>query len=337
MQRANGRCVSLTLLFTEAVLSSGLLLSGCGGSSKPVVNNGPTPSVSQPGSGGSGSGGSSASPGGSSSGGSGGSGSSSGTGGSAGSGSGSGSGSGGSGNSASSISGAVINAVTGAPITGKVAVALESGFGDPTVVMSTTADAQGHFRFDNVTPAGNAWLIAVSARGADGSLFAVTYLVSGGTPISFGLSGDRITAGTDVGTITMMPSPSGKLSSLIISQNASGTAQDVNVTLDPLRTFTFDRDVAVPWLDAPPQVSTQAGNSGCSGEQVSCARYDATVPTANVWWSAYNHNGNQFKFYDGPNDYSFIYKAFSKSTGAPDCDPPMPDGPGRVKFVNCVP
>ena len=360
MHRASARLSSISLLFTAAIVASGLLLSGCGGSSNNTASNTPPAASSspQPGSGGSGgaanSGGSSSggsgsngsSGGGSASGGSG-SGSGSGAGNSGGSGSGgtNGSGSGGSGNSATSISGTVLNAQTDAPVNGTVVVALESGPSDYTVAMSTSADAQGHFRFDNVTPTDYPWLIAVSAKSSDGTVFAPTYLVSGNS-LAWSSPGDQIKAGTDVGTITVMSSPTTKLTYTVTSQNSASEAQDVNVTGDPLSSFTFDRFIAVPWLTSAPTFATHAGDPACANQPESCATLSITVPTARVWWAVYDHNGNQFKPWGTPNNFKLTFSATSEKTGAQDCNPSTQPGysgnldspsPSAVHFQGCTP
>lgn len=238
-----------------------------------------------------------------------------------------------------------MNGVTGAPVTGKVVVALESGFGDPKVVMTTTADANGHFEFDNVTPADNEWMLAVAARSSDNSLFAVTYLVDT-NEASSSQRGDRIAAGTNVGTITVMPSTTTDLKATVTSQNADGGTQNVNITVEALRTFTFDRNVQVPWLDAPPQFSTLA-NEHCDIQGASCGDFDLRVPSARIWWAVYDHNGNKFQQFTAPNMYSVLISAFSQSTGAPDCNPSTVErvfldsasgqGTPHVDFTNCTP
>jgi hypothetical protein len=234
--------------------------------------------------------------------------------------------------------------MTGAPVTGKAVVALESEFGDPKIVMSTTADAQGHFQFDNVTPADNAWMLAVAARSSDNSLFAITYLVSGGFSNQ---QGDKILAGTDVGTITLMPSPTVDLQGTVTSQSSSGDAQNVNITIDPLRTFSLDRNIQVPWLDAPPTTSTLQNEDNCDVQGASCAAFDIRVPSGRAWWAVYNHNGNRFQQFSAPLNYSFFVNAFSQSTAAPDCNPSTQErvildsnwgqGPIRLHFTSCTP
>src|SRR5690242_16743133 len=280
-------------LLSTVVLSSALLLTGCGstGASTTAANNPSNPTVppSQSGSGGSGGSSGSSTPGGSSGGTGSGTGSSSGSNtgsgssgsGGAGGGSTSGSGSGTGSSSPGSISGTVINATTGAPVTGKVVVGLESGFGDPTILRTVSADAQGHFRFDSVEPAENGWMIAVSASSSDGNLFAVSYLVSAGPPINQSSQGDQIVVGTDVGNIAVFPSAATTLTGTVTSQDSAGASQDVEIATDPLRTFTFDRNIQVPWLNVPTPFSTSATKTGCSS-QGSCGSYQLQVPSGIV-------------------------------------------------------
>lgn len=340
---------SLSLL-SAAVLGSALLLIGCGstGSSTTAANNPSNPTLppSQAGSGGSGGSSGSATSGGSSGG------TGSGTGSSAGSTSGSGTSgsdgatggtsSGAGSSSSSSISGTVINAMTGAPVTGKAVVALESGFGDPQILRTVTADAQGHFSFDSVEPAANGWMIAVSASSSDGSLFAVSYLVSAGAPVNQSSQGEQIVAGTDVGNIAVFPSATQTLTAVVTSQDSSGADQDVEVAINPLRTFTFDRNVQVPWLNVPTPFSTSATTPGCDS-QGSCGMSQLQVPSGTVEWSVYDHNGNHFHPFAAPNNYSLLINAHSKSTGDPTCNPhtleavPQNSNFANAHFTNCTP
>ena len=234
-----------------------------------------------------------------------------------------------------------MNGLTGAPVTGTAVIGLESGFGDPVIVSTTTADAQGHFQFPSVSPAENGWMLAVSARSADGSLFAVSYLISAGPPVNQSSQGDQIVAGTDVGNISVFPSATTSLTGTVTSQNSAGAPQDVNVAINPLRTFTFDRNVQVPWINVPAQVGTSADNSGCNSPGA-CATYHLQVPSANVEWAVYNHSGNQFQPFSAPNNYSVLLFALSQSTGDPDCNPSSLEArPGsssfEAHFVNCGP
>ena len=341
-------------LLNAAVLASALLLTGCGstGSSTTAANNPSTPttSPSQAGSGGSGASSGSSTPG-SSSGGTGSgtgsasgsnTGSASGGSGGAGGGSTSGSGSGTGSSSPGSISGTVINAMTGAPVTGKVVVGLESGFGDPTILRTVSADAQGHFRFDSVEPAANGWMIAVSASSSDGSLFAVSYLVSAGPPVNQSSQGDQIVAGTDVGNIAVFPSATKALTVIVTSQDSTGASQDIEVAVNPLRTFTFDRNVQVPWVNVPTPFSTSATTTGCDS-QGSCGMQQLQVASGTVEWAVYDHNGNHFQPFTAPNNYSLLVNAHSKSTGDPTCNPhtleaiPRDSSFADAHFTSCMP
>ena len=314
-----------SFLFIIVLVSLGLLLIGCGANSS--TNNSaantpsasPTPSSAQPGPG---------------------------------SGSGStGGNTGGSGSSSTSISGTVVNSQTNAPVSGTVAVALEGANpSDFTIMAQTTADAEGHFHFDNVQPSprGWGWVVAVAAKSTDGTLFAPTLLLPANSLVATS-NGDTIEPGIDVGTITLMPSPAGTIHATIESQDAAGMPQDVNVSTDSLRTFTFDRHYEVPFLSAPPQFATRAGDPSCDGATASCTTFSMTLPSANVWYALYSHNGNQFKSFGHPDDYSSLLTAHS-TTGATDCNPPTREGflrfdsdpptttpPSPISFQNCVP
>ena len=74
----------------------------------------------------------------------------------------------------------------------------------------------------------------------------------------------------------VMPSTTMDLKATVTSQNANGGAQNVNITVAALRTFTFDRNVQVPWLDAPVQFSTLA-NEHCDIQEASCGDFDLRV------------------------------------------------------------
>jgi hypothetical protein len=323
----------LSYLSVIALVGSGLLLSGCGGTSPSTTNSATSPSSV------------SATPSGSPTG------SGSNSGGSGTSGGSTGGTTGGSGDSATSISGTIVNSQTGAPVNGTVAVGLEGANpSDFTIMAQTTADAQGHFVFNDVQPSprGWGWTIAVAAESSDGTMFAQTLLVSHN--LVSGGSGDAIEPGTDVGTITLSPSPSGKIEGTVFSDNSSGAGQSVNVTIDPLRTFTFDRHFSVPWLSGAPQFTTKNDDLACAGESSACSTFVLTVPTARVWVAIFNHTGNQFQSVTGGgNDYSAIFNATSPGNGTPDCNPSSaehffmgPDASGNssnnlVHFQSCTP
>ena len=297
--------------------------TGCGGgSSKSAANTQsgmPTPSASQPGAGSGGSG--SASGGTSNPGNSGGSSGGSSSAGSSGSGGSSGGSGAGGGNSATSISGTILNSQTGVPVSGTVAVALEGA--DPSdfsIFAQTIADAQGQFRFDNVVPSphGWGWTIGVSAKSSDGTLFAPTLLVSATIA---GRSGDAIEPGTDVGAITLVPSPTGTIRGNIFSQNVDGMPQSVNVLIDPMWGFALDRNFTIPWIDGAPKFTTHDSDPACGTQGYACSVYTITMPTANVWLATYDRNGNQFHTSGTPVSYKADFNASSVKTGASDCLP----------------
>jgi hypothetical protein len=140
-----------------------------------------------------------------------------------------------------------------------------------------TADAQGQFSFDSVEPAANGWMIAVSASSSDGSLFAVSYLVSAGAPVNQSSQGDQIVAGTDVGNIAVFPSAARTLTAVVTSQDSTGADQDIEVAINPLRTSTFDRNVQLPRLNVPTPFATSATTPGCDS-QGSCGMAHCRCP-----------------------------------------------------------
>jgi hypothetical protein len=255
-----------------------------------------------------------------------------------------------SGNSSTSISGTIVNSQTGAPVTGTVAVALEGA--DPSdfaIMAQTTADAQGHFRFDNVQPSprGWGWTIGVSAKSSDGTLFTPTLLVSHNQVN--GSSGDAIEPGTDVGVITLIASPTGTVRGSISSQDSAGGPQSVDVSIDPLHVFVLDREFSVPWINGAPKVTTQAGGPGCGTQTGACATFTITLPTANASVALYDHTGNQFHTNGTGESYSAVFSASSTITGAADCNPSSIErefggfgpsrelGPIEAQFQSCTP
>jgi hypothetical protein len=207
-------------------------------------------------------------------------------------------------------------------VNGTVAVALEGApLSDFTIMAQTTADAQGHFRFDNVQPSpkGWGWTIGVSARSADGTLFAPALLVSHN--VANGSTGDAIEPGTDAGTITLIASPTGTIRSSIFSQNPAGLPQSVKVSIDPMRVFVLDRHFSVPWIDGAPAFTTHDGDPACGTQSDACSLYTITLPTANAWVAIFDRSGNQFHTNGTGESYSAAFNATSTTTGAADCNP----------------
>ena len=307
-------------LFGQSLLFAiAISLIGCGGTASNPINNGqpsmPTTSATPPatGSGGGSNSGSTSSGGGANSGS--GAGSGSGT-------SGGGSGTTTSGNSSTAISGTIVNSQTGVPVSGTVAVALEGApLSDFVIMAQTTADAQGHFRFDDVQPSprGWGWTIGVSARSSDGTLFTPTLLVSHN--VANGSTGDAIEPGTDVGTITVVPSPTGTIRGSVFSQSSEGAPQSINVSVDPMRVFVLDRHFSVPWIDGAPKFTTHNGDPACGTQTDACSSFTITLPTANAWIAIYDQTGNQFHTNTTGESYSATFNASSTATGAQDCNP----------------
>ncbi|HKT24348.1 MAG TPA: carboxypeptidase-like regulatory domain-containing protein [Terriglobales bacterium] len=301
---------SLSCLSALVVLGLASIIVGCGATAPKGSNNSQPPAPSASGSQPS-AGGSSASSGPAA-------GTGSGSGSSSSSGSSNGGSSGGS-DSSSSITGTVVNSQTGAPVNGTVAVALEGANpSDFSIAMQTTADAQGHFRFDNVgpSPRGWGWTIAVSARSSDGTLFAPALLVSHNIANS---GGDAIEPGTNAGTISLVASPKGTVHGNMFSQDSAGQSQSVSVVIAPVNVFVLDREFAVPWVDSPPKFTTN--DSSCGTQSDACAPYAITLPTANAWVALFDHGGNQFRTSGTGESYSALFSASSIASGTPDCNP----------------
>jgi hypothetical protein len=241
-----------------------------------------------------------------------------------------------------------VDAQTNAPINGSVVVALEQQTpSDYTIVTTSTADENGHFRFDNVSPAQNNYALMVSAKSSNGTLFAPTLLISGNS--AFISRGEQITVGSDVGTITVQPSPSGTITGTVSSSNAANAGQEVNVVFNQLATFNMDREFRIAWPGTSPQVTTHQADPQCGNQSGACSQFTLTVPTAHVWWAVFDHNGNSFTS-SGENEiYSLDVSALSTTTSQPVCEPSnqfvhagtMTQG-GQVSgvnlhFQNCTP
>ena len=228
----------------------------------------------------------------------------------------------GTGSGSNSISGTVLDAQTNTAIDGTVNVILEGApGGDPQVIMQTTADAQGHFQFDNLPDISSDKIvaIAVTASGSNGTFYTPALLISGAPP--FG-TGDKITPGTDVGTIPLQhSSTSGFMDGTVSSSDGNSNPVAVRVSANLMTTFTLDRVFPVALPIPAQEFQTDTRVNSCGDGHGACAAYTFEVPTDRLQRAFYGRDGYSFAAAsEGPN-YAPVFSAFSLSTGEPDCSP----------------
>jgi hypothetical protein len=229
------------------------------------------------------------------------------------------------------ITGRVVDQ-SGAPIAGNVVVALERPGGDFSIFMQTTADAHGHFRFNNV-PAfqsngtTNNYAIMVAARaahdpgtapGSPGSFYSPALLLSGNGV--FG-PGDPIVPGTDVGTITLFFTGQGDVSGSVTSTDSTQKIPvPIHVKFAPSRIFTLDFFFEYPWIGAPPELTTKPGASCPAG--TACGNFDFfPIPTSPVEQAVFSKAGYTFLASQTSPNFQFNLNAFSLLNGQPECNP----------------
>ena len=232
----------------------------------------------------------------------------------------------------SAITGRIVDP-SGVPVVGTVVVALEKGPGDFSIFMETTADASGHFRFNNVPvfPTSgqetNAYAIMVAARaahdpgtapGSPGSFYAPALLLSGNG--SFG-PGDPIQPGTDVGTIRLNFTSQGDMEITATSTDSSGTVPvPIQVKIAPMRIFTLDFLFDYPWLGKAPTFNTAPGASCSAGTACGGITLDV-VPESPVEEAVFSKAGNTFSPSQTAPNFELPLHAFSLLNGQPDCNP----------------
>jgi hypothetical protein len=221
---------------------------------------------------------------------------------------------------------------TGQPIAGTVVVALEKPGGDFSTFMQTTADAQGHFRFNNVPAFAsngttNNYAIMVAARaahdpgtapGSPGSFYTPALLLSGNGV--FG-PGDPIVPGTDVGTIALRFTSQGDIEGNVTSTDPTGKIPiPVRVKFAPMRIFTLDFLFDYPWIGTPPSLSTTLNSSCPAG--TACASFIVDpVPTSPVEQAVFSKAGYTFNPSETAANFELPLNAFSALNGKPDCNP----------------
>jgi hypothetical protein len=190
------------------------------------------------------------------------------------------------------------------------------------VVAQTTADSQGHFQFNDLPASFDSnriVSITVSASASDGTMYTPALLVSGAPP--FG-SGDKITAGTDVGTIPLQrSSTSGFMDGTVSSSDANGHPVGVRVAANVMTTFTLDRVFPVALPIPSQEFQTDPRVISCGDGKGACAAYTFEVPTDRLQRAFYSRSGSTFAADNNAANYGPVFSAFSLSTGEPTCSP----------------
>jgi hypothetical protein len=207
---------------------------------------------------------------------------------------------------------------------GTVLVSLESGGGDLHIIKQTSADAQGNFRFDNVT-ANSVGGIMVTARaahdpgtapGLPGSYYAPALLFSGQT--IFAPGGDSIEPGTNVGTVQLRFSGQGLLAGNVTSTDSTQKIPvPIHATLGPLAIFTRDFEFDYPLIPTPPAFNTKPGVSCPAG--TACGTYQFAIPTDALEEAVFSKSGNTFAPTQSGANFIIPVNSFSLLNGKPDC------------------
>lgn len=243
-----------------------------------------------------------------------------------------------------SISGNLVDALSGSPIGGRGVVSLEQndsaagGNGVDRVLLSTLADASGNFTLCPV-PAGNYDLVAAAATSAGGQ-YAPTLLA--GVPAGASLGALALYAGVGVnanpGTAQLAATSAGGGVDLRVSALAS----------IPRGTQTFV--ITVPLPQQPAATLSLATASGPSCSAAACASALIALPALNASFAQFQPSGALHVVANTttPALYSFDFQAFAPGSGGqPDCSPAeqtsgviaiAPNGavtPPAIAFSNC--
>ena len=229
----------------------------------------------------------------------------------------------------SGIGGQVVDSLTKAPIAGNVIVAIEQtdGAGVDRILMQTTADSQGNFRFCPL-PTGT-FDVVVVALGAGNIPYNATAALN-------------VPNGSNLGTIPLVAevgatSPA-VLQGFVTAKTATGGAT-ADVSLAALQSITLSgggtRQLNIPLQNAPATALTPAVTStglisisdsaNCpTGSPVgaNCAQYTLVVPASNPSVGAFLAGGITYSAPAG-GDVLFTVDAQTAplSDGTPDCAP----------------
>ena len=199
----------------------------------------------------------------------------------------------------SGVSGQVIDAVTKTPITGNVLVAIEQpdSTGVDRIMMETTADANGNFRFCPL-PTGTFDIVAV-AVGANNLPYNATVALN-------------IPNGTNLGTIPLQPETGATAPATLqgfVTATTGTAAASVDVSVSALQQVSFGspavmRQVTIPLESIQATGTTSAvsstglisptTNTTCptgAPANTNCAQYTLVVPASNPSVGVFSSSG----------------------------------------------
>ncbi len=229
------------------------------------------------------------------------------------------------------IGGQVVDALTKAPINGNVLVAIEQpdGTGVDRIMMETTADSNGNFRFCPL-PTGTFDIVAVAVGPANLPYNATTVL--------------NIPNGTNLGAIPLQPE-TGALAPATLQgfvTATTGTAPaSADVSVSALQTVSFgspavNRQVTIPLESIAATQTTSAvasiglisltSSTTCptgAPANSNCAQYTLVVPASNPSVGVFNSSGFTYST-PAPAPVPFTVDAraaIPNSGGMPDCSP----------------
>lgn len=232
----------------------------------------------------------------------------------------------------SGISGHVVDSLTKAPIVGAVQVAIEQtdGTGVDRILMQTTADKNGNFRFCPL-PQGT-FDIVIVAIGPSNVPYNATAVLN-------------VTNGAEVGAVPLVAEKGALgpalLQGFVTAKTASGGAT-ADVSLAALQTISVasanitNRQLNIP-LQVQPATPTSAEvdstglvavstNTNCpvgSPAGANCAKYTLVVPASNPSVGVFASGGTTYSV-PGAGDVNFSVDAraaVANSGGVPDCTP----------------
>ncbi len=231
----------------------------------------------------------------------------------------------------SGVSGQVLDAVTKAPISGNVLVAIEQpdNTGVDRIMMETTADANGNFRFCPL-PTGTFDIVA-AAVGPNNLPYNATAVLS-------------VPNGTNLGAIPLQPETGATAPATLqgfVTATTGTVAASVDVSVSALQQVSFGapaitRQVTIP-LEAIQATQTTSAvtstglislttNANCptgAPANTNCAQYTLVVPASNPSVGVFSSSGFSFST---PAAAPVLFTvdaraAIPSSGGAPDCSP----------------
>src|SRR5436309_7674438 len=311
-------CILFALLMLFMLM---LIISGCGGSGSPMAN--PVASA-PPGNSGGGSGGS----------------------GGGGGGGGTGSGGGDSfaacgtvSNSEGRITGRIIDATTGQPISGKVAVTVDLEGGSWFNAVRVGSD--GRFGSDSLIGVHN-FTVAFLAINSAGVFYVPKILIP--------TSSCQIKQGTDIGTVALMPGTSAAITAQVTAMTAQGTPARIAERPEGIFVKANGTIWAIPWSGAfnvPDTLNLEPGPS-CPAS-TACVQIDLPVSANPAMWGLYNGISTQFQPIGTQAEYAMTIdpRQRSDSNTQGQCSqqaefqPPTPVPPGSTttfgpfNFTSC--